>query len=518
MAAKKKTAPVPAAPAQPTSTAALTPPPGGAVIRMYRIGHGDCFLIAFDGKQAGKPSYVLIDCGYKPGSPRKIDRTPAMGADEVAEDILKVTGGFVDIVVVTHEHQDHVNGFTKGHFGKLKVGTVWFAWTEDPQDPVANALRAKFKDQLLGLLGARNRLAAAGAEGVDWLDDFLAFELGGEEETFNPATAAGLLGATEGGGGSANKNSMKLLRTLAGGKVRYLRPHQPPVAVPGAANARTFVLGPPAREEEILDVDPKGGEEFHLLSASASADHLGEAFGKKASGPFAMSRGIPLGSAAKDPACGAFFSRVYGEGPAPKGESPRNGTEVADGAPWRRIDDDWLHSAFQLAIERNNATNNTSLVLAFELGRGGKVLLFAADAQRGNWKSWTAKSWKDGARTVTARDLLGRTVLYKVGHHGSHNATLNGREADPYANLSWMGQGDAAGEFTAMITAVEDWAATQKGWDHPQPGIKKALLTKCAGRVLQTDTELSDLDVGGDADFLGRTTATPLYFDHVIRG
>lgn len=39
---------------------ALKPPPGGAAIRMYRIGHGDCFLIAFEGKSANKPAYVMI--------------------------------------------------------------------------------------------------------------------------------------------------------------------------------------------------------------------------------------------------------------------------------------------------------------------------------------------------------------------------------------------------------------------------------------------------------------------------
>ena len=54
---------------------------------------------------------------------------------------------------------------------------------------------------------------------------------------------------------------------------------------------------------------------------------------------------------------------------------------------WRRIDQDWLYSAEQLALEMNNDTNNGSLVLAFELSPGGKVLLFAADAQRGSWVS-----------------------------------------------------------------------------------------------------------------------------------
>ena len=43
------------------SAGAMKPPPGGAVVRMYRIGHGDCFLIAFDGESREKPAYVLID-------------------------------------------------------------------------------------------------------------------------------------------------------------------------------------------------------------------------------------------------------------------------------------------------------------------------------------------------------------------------------------------------------------------------------------------------------------------------
>ena len=80
-----------------------------------------------------------------------------------------------------------------------------------------------------------------------------------------------------------------------------------------------------------------------------------------------------------------------------------------------------------LALAMNNATNNASLVLAFELSKGGKVLLFVGDAQAGNWRSWSDGAFDDGGTKVTAEDLLGRTVLYKVGHHGSHNATLKGK-------------------------------------------------------------------------------------------
>jgi hypothetical protein len=69
-----------------------------------------------------------------------------------------------------------------------------------------------------------------------------------------------------------------------------------------------------------------------------------------------------------------------------------------------------------LALDLDNATNNTSLALAIELGPGGKVLLFPADAQVGNWFSWRDQSWKDDkGRDVTVDDLLARTVFYKVG-------------------------------------------------------------------------------------------------------
>src|SRR5207302_1593020 len=96
---------------------------------------------------------------------------------------------------------------------------------------------------------------------------------------------------------------------------------------------------------------------------------------------------------------------------------------------WRRIDEDWLGASGEVALQLDSDTNNTSLVLAIEVAEDGGVILLTGDAQVGNWLSWSevafyVPSSKGGTRTVTADDLLARTVLYKVGHHGSHNATL----------------------------------------------------------------------------------------------
>jgi len=40
-----------------------------------------------------------------------------------------------------------------------------------------------------------------------------------------------------------------------------------------------------------------------------------------------------------------------------------------------------------------------------------------------------------GNPQVTGPDLLGRTIFYKVGHHGSHNATLREQGLEQMKNL-----------------------------------------------------------------------------------
>jgi hypothetical protein len=223
--------------------------------------------------------------------------------------------------------------------------------------------------------------------------------------------------------------------------------------------------------------------------------------------------------AALGPGGDRFFGNHYGKDK--EGEDDTDRIEVPDNAPWRRIDTDWLFSAENLALKLNTGINNTSLVLALELPASKKVLLFVGDAQRGNWISWTDCSWTENGTTIKARDLLGRTVLYKVGHHGSHNATLAGTSADDYANLSWMGIGTAANEFTAMITAVNEWALDQvPQWVHPLPSIKEALMAKAQGRVFQTDTSALSkpalVTTAAWNKFLARSVFDDVFFDYQI--
>ncbi len=502
----------------------LTLPANGIRVRMYRQGHGDCYLLALPREGGGDPVYVLIDCGYKPGSPAFLE--PGRTIGEVVDHIAEATGSHLDLVIVTHEHQDHVNGFwkeTDPYFGGFQIDRAWFAWTEDPTDTLANQLRAQHHDVLVGLVEARNRLnepaLAAGEDdpAVQRLDSLLALELGGEDEVLPPAA---LLGASD-PEKSVNKQALKLIKDKAGAAgITYLLPGQGPIALPGTAGVRAFVLGPPHDADLLSDEDPVGDEAFPRDDGGHGLTFRAAVAGGAGPGraPFSSRHGLSLENAlgGKD----SFFRDHYGQPPDGPAEKP--GAEVADDAAWRRIDAEWLYSAEDLAIKLNEGINNTSLVLAFELPATRKILLFVGDAQRGNWISWSRYEWPDGERTVTARDLLARTVLYKVGHHGSHNATLAGTPEHAHPNLSWMAQGEAATEFTAMINAVNAWAlqVKPKPWVHPLPSIRRALEAKAQGRVFQMDIDLpgkpDNVPDEAWAEFERRATFERLYFDYDV--
>jgi len=516
--------------------AKLEAPPNGVTVRMYRQGHGDCFLLAFPRQGGGEPVYVLIDCGYKPGSQDFVHGTKIQ---EIVDHIGASTGNRLDLVVITHEHQDHVNGIwkkTNPYFKNLEIEEAWFAWTESPTDPKAIELRKRHKDQLLGLVEARQQLALAIGEGdpvISRLDAMLNLEFGGESDGFDPA---GMMGAANDPTKSTNKQAMKLIKDKASKKrgSRYLDPGGASLTVPGTGDIQAYVLGPPKDENLLTDEDPVGKEGFpddgsgsHGLSfAAAAAQAAGAELPRS---PFQGKYHVSLAEAfprpkkrrgsGGPPVGWQFFKEYYGQ--APEGEDETDKEKVPGNAAWRRIDEQWLFSAETLALKLNRGVNNTSLVLAFELPRSKKVLLFAGDAQRGNWISWSDCKWADGDRNKT-RDLLSRTVLYKVGHHGSHNATLKGTEADAYANLAWMGHGAFGTEFTAMITAVNEWATTKNNppWRHPLPSIRSALDEKTSGRVFQTDEdEPSKPDSVSTAEwsrFTDRMVCDQDYFDYTV--
>jgi len=443
----------------------MAPTPGSARlkvrVRMYRQGFGDCFLLTFT--EHGKSTHMLIDCGVHsshPGGPTRIK--------EVVSHIKKETDGELSVLVVTHEHWDHVSGFDHARetFKTFKVGESWSSWTEDPDDAAAKTIRGQYAKARMALGAAMTALNSAPKAG---LDSEMAVRKAGLDGLMG---FLGPLGAKEHRGG---KVAEAMSWAASSGKVkRHLSPFGGPVEVPGLSGVKVFVLGPPKDEGRLDDDDPKAGEGFgakmarSLALGGLMADRLAETVasmdgrGGKPRAVKDWDRLTPFTPdhwVMKDRHRAADYPVSY----------------TAKKESWRRIDGAWAMAAEELALWMDGHTNNTSLVLAIQLPRTGKVLLFAGDAQAGNWRSWHDKAFESGGRALTTKELLAKTVLYKVSHHGSYNATLN------QLGLELM----THPELTAMLPLFMDPLGNR--WKMPANELYLSLLERTRGRVIWAD-------------------------------
>ena len=447
--------------ARDTATSAAPASSGGyrAKVRMYRQGLGDCFLVSL--KRSGDaPDYkILIDCGVILGT-----ADPATIMTKVVNDVVATTHGEIDLLLATHEHWDHLSGFLQAaaSFERLKVGQVWLAWTEDPADPLAAQLRGERRNAMAALQIAANTLRMSGDDAATDHADIISNMLG-----FFGAAGSGTTG-----------DALDKVKSMA--SVRYCRPNDRPVEL-GDPPARIYVLGPPPDAKLIRKTLPgKNSPEAYGLALDGSGvlplDVKESLMTEDDDQPFGPIYTIPMVIAR-----GMDFFRNYYWGPSD------------NAPPWRSIGTEWLDSASDLALALDSATNNTSLVIAIELS-GADVLLFVADAQVGNWESWRELSWLVDGKKVTGPDLLARTIFYKVGHHGSHNATLKQNGLESMANLR-----------IAAIPVNHDMAV-RKRWDSmPLPQLVAALTAKTNGKVLRIDEHLTAPIPG--------VLETDLYFD-----
>ena len=478
--------------------------PPAATVRVYRQGIGDCILVTLRRKN-GDPFHILIDCGVMMVTSGKREKL-----GKVLGDVAKVTGGEVDVLVVTHEHYDHVAGFglASEAFGKLKIGTVWTAWTEDPHDPLARKLRGETEAAFNLLAETARALRAAGA---------------GDEERRLMAAAAGadpaskpeIAGVPADNVFAAVRVSTASALAAAFDSIKpsdpdYLHPHTL-APLPADVEANVFVLGPPRDEEKLnrSDPDPSHPETFGLadaLAAAAAEANLG-AHGLSGGFPFSDLLKIPLDDAKSMP----FFRQHYFDGFSEKDlKSQREAAREAASADrpdtrpdpvidvqdcdvgWRRIESAAFARAHELALHLEKHTNNTSLALAIELP-SGDVLLFPGDAQVGNSLSWHDADFTDAARKVTTEELLGRTVFYKVSHHGSHNGTLEEKGLAMMRRL----------RFAAITVSEVD--ARKLGWDRmPLDELVGNLQQRVAsngGLLVRADVDADHEEVTRDPDF-----------------
>jgi len=479
----------------------LLPGPGEVKMRLYGQGLGDCFLLAFP--RAGRPQdpcYLVIDCGVAKSTPDKGLRTK-----RIVENLRDATGGRIDVLAITHQHYDHVSGFQDAwqEWKTIAVGALYLPWTETTAEQGEHASTSDFRKVLDQ--AAKKALERAAADGN--LDAHPGFRA--EADFLGVDLAAA--GARDGGPTDMD-GAMAFARDLVSpDAIRYFEPGD--VFCLPETDFHGYVLGPPLPDK----VNPKGKKYIELLVDGAlgvmyAYGPLGmkvEAGKPGGANAFALSddRGLP--ALASGLLAAGALSREGDEGFCPFAPAIRldwdhamsslffqqhygAAQEGGENGDWRRVDTDWLTGAANLALRAGEYTNNVSLVLAFDIPGSEKMLLFPGDAQVGNWLSWhTIESWnyRDSVpgrppaandRETLMENLLSRVAFYKVGHHGSHNATLKEK------GLEKMTREDLVAYLPVSVPVAQDLMGYCPMPFYP---VVRALQAKTKGRVFLPNGE-----------------------------
>jgi hypothetical protein len=351
--------------------------PTKVTIRMFNVGFGDCFLLTFHYEEPLADQHILIDFGSVGG---KAD------LKGIAGDIKKACGGRLYAVVATHRHKDHISGFSNAAgptspgaiIASCKPEVVIQPWTENP-DAGADATSAALlsKKQKAGDAA----LFFASLSSMHSFAETVLAQAPRWRGAGGKATSIEKLAANN----TSNPDAVRNLRTMGKHPPRFLQYGSPS----GLENAKLLpgvkvtVLGPPTLKEQNLKKYAKNSDEYWIsCSYWGLQDRAASLAGNSDLFP-----SQPRYGKKSQP----FHTRWF--------------TQHADIA--------LKSNALGIVTVLDSFLNNTSLILLFEVN--GKKLLFPGDAQLENW------SWALGQKGI--KDLLKDVDLYKVGHHGSRNAT-----------------------------------------------------------------------------------------------
>ena len=355
-------------------------------VRMYNVGFGDAFRVTVrDGQDTWR---MLVDCGvHSQGQARSISESVKNIIADLTDDCGDARP-HLDVVVATHHHQDHISGFAEDDWSGVQVDEVWVPFVEDPTDADGKALRRSQSltaQKLDALIGARQSLAASDTKAAAVLAVAKAFAV---NSSGNAVATNRLL----------SRNGVQFANQP---QVRFLA-YQDPAANTfdtEKCGVRVHILGPPRDPDLLKKMNPPARAGWLTIDLDADS-----AEGEDAPG-------------------WALFNRSYvlAEDRVP--------LEVAKAKTRHRLStlsNDFGLLAAASVLERS--VNNTSVF--FVLDVHGVLLLFPGDAQEG--------AWEHVLNDQNALALIENADFYKVGHHGSHNATPKA-----FVLTDWHGTGDA---------------------------------------------------------------------------
>ena len=411
--------------------AARAPRPVRARVRMYQVGFGDCFLLTFEYRAAladgRRERHILIDFGstHRPKAGGRLA--------EVAGLIEEHTGGRLDVLVVTHRHRDHLSGLGAKASGevieRLEPALVVRPWTEDP----------RAASDAEGPLGERSRRFAGALAEAQAFAGTLA---GAVAEARGARAELGALALMQLGNQAAIDRLDRLAERAAAAYLFYGADSGIEALVPGV---RVRVLGPPTLEQwpEVAGQraeDPEFWVAHRRLLDRALA-------GTDLAGPRAEELREAAGAGEEPP-----------PGPARWLIDRMRGHQAA--------------SLRRVVGTLDDALNNTSVILLFEAG--GRRLLFPGDAQIEAWSY--ALTGAPDRRAL--RRALGAVDLYKVGHHGSRNAT-------PRSLFALWGDGPPERPMAALMSTLSGVHGRTEATHVPRATLVAALERRA--RLFSTD-------------------------------
>lgn len=294
--------------------------PGSINIRMYNVGFGDCFLLTIPTSDGD--CKILIDCG----SIKKKNKSIEDIAKRVIKDVTADGSARIDILILSHRHEDHLSGFAKQVWDEVEIGEVWMPWVESLTDPAARRIRNELAAR------ARNLRTAATLLGLD--EDRIG------AVAVNALSDEGALGMLHRGFKGEPKR-----RFFPKSKTAVVEEIETPL-LPGVD---IFVMGPPHDDSALNDPDPPTGQSL-LTGFSVNPKHGTD---------------------------GDKFE-PFGEGWIAEIQPVLVDQNLIDKAAS-------MATAYELAAAKLDADiNNTSLILVFRIGK--EYLLFPGDAQWGPWE------------------------------------------------------------------------------------------------------------------------------------